>query len=292
MPKITDKKRISKKNGTSFKTKPLIFLSFALLLSMVVVLSQSQQSQNLRGRAQVTNCNVPAEELTLDTEEKVLFDKINAYRQEQGKTQLKLSPSLVRSAAWLSADMNTSKKLSHTDSLGRTMQARLVQCAYPGANAGGSENIASTGTSAESAFSAWKKSTQGHNENMLNDRWKVMAVSRSGNYWVFNAGSIDDSAAPTTPPVEIPSPACLGACATPSIALSPTISQPPVTGQPTSTLAPTAPETTQTPDEETIDTPPVVPDEGGRRSGGGIIGLFLEFIIRLLELLGSLFGRR
>lgn len=291
MPKTTDKKRTSKKTVTPFKNKPLIFLSLALFISMIVVLSQSQQIQNLRGRAQITNCNVPTEELTLDSEEKALFDKINTYRQEQGKAQLKLSPSLIRSSAWLSADMNTSKKLSHTDSLGRTMQARLVQCAYPGANAGGSENIASTGTSAESAFSAWKKSTQGHNENMLNDRWKVMAVSRSGNYWVFNAGSIDDSAAPTTPPVEIPSPACLGACATPSVAPSPTGSQIPVTGQPT-TIVPTAPETTQTPDEETIDTPPVVPDEGERRSGGGIIGLFLEFIIRLLELLGSLFGRR
>lgn len=294
MRKKVTKKSIEKKSLYLRHYILMFALVLVLLLATIVLIFQSQQIQDLRGRAQstLTNCTVPTEELTLDTEEKALFDKINTYRQENGKPVVKLSTFLVRAAAWQSADMNTSKNLSHTDSLGRSVQTRLSNCGYPGI--GGSENIASTGSTADKAFTAWKNSSAGHNENMLNDKWKVIGVSRSGNYWTFNAGTTDDTAFPSAvvPSTQVPSPACLGSCPSPSA----NPSSPAISVSPSQTPS-TPPEPSSNPSEEPEPTaiqesPAPNPDTNRGRNNGSIISLLLEFLLRILEFFASLFGRR
>lgn len=291
MRKKTSKKVVAKKIIYLRHYILMAALVIALLLATIILLFQSQQLQDLRGRTQSTlvNCNVSNEELTLDSEEQALFDKINTYRQENGKPQVKLSLSLVRATAWQSADMNTNKKLSHTDSLGRNVQTRLSNCGYPGI--GGSENISSTGSTADSAFTAWKNSTEGHNENMLNDKWKVIGVSRSGNYWTFNSGTTDDTSFPSpVPSTQVPSPACLGSCLSPSPVPSSAVISQPITQTPSEEPAPSN-EPSEEPPLTEPSASPTNPDERGERNNGGIISLLLEFLIRLLEFFASLFGR-
>lgn len=286
-------KKHSKKTIHAFHGTLILTLSLVLLFATGIVIYQTQQIQNLRGHAQTNvNCTVNTAEIALDTEEKKMLDLINAYRKANGKPELKVSPTLSRAALWLSTDMNTKKYLSHTDSLNRGLQTRLGNCGYPGYTSGSSENIAQTG-SADATFETWKNSAV-HNANMLNENWKVVGLARNGIYWTYDAGYVDDSASPTLDPsTGIPSPVCLGACLTPSLA--PATVTP--TTVPTATTVPMVSPTTgeiitptepvaETPTEEPTTTP--VPNGGGHGTNTGLLSLFLNFIIKLLEFFASL----
>lgn len=160
--------------------------------------------------------------------EQELLNLINAHRQQNGAGALNASPNLSRAAAWMSEDLNSSGVFSHTDSLGRSAFARVIQCGYSGNGAG--ENIASTG-SAASAFDLFLNSP-GHNTNMLNPAWTVVGVGQTGRMWVVDFGTVDDSnqpwdsGAPPTPPSPTP---------------SPTATRPPSGAQPTSTPSAVSP---------------------------------------------------
>lgn|GEM_PF-2662769 len=289
--KLPNKKH-NKKTAHTFHGTLILTLSAVLLFATGIVIYQTQQIQHIRGNAQTNvNCTVTTADLALDTEEKKMLDLINAYRKANGKPELKISPTLSRAALWLSTDMNTKKYLSHTDSLSRNLQTRLGNCGYPGYTSGSSENIAQTSPLADITFEAWKNSAI-HNANMLNENWKVVGLARSGNYWTYDAGYVDDSASPTTPPSgTVPSPACLGACLTPSVA--PATATP--TTIPTATTAPTITETvteapTPTGEETPTEEPTTEPTPSGNGTGTnkGLISLFLDFIIKLLEFFASL----
>ena len=57
--------------------------------------------------------------VTLDSEEAAFVTLINAYRVQNGLSQLLVSITLTESSKWLSQDMATKNYFDHTDSLGR-----------------------------------------------------------------------------------------------------------------------------------------------------------------------------
>lgn len=169
----------------------------------------------------LTNCSTGTSSLSGTEQE--LMNLINAHRQANGVGALKASPNLSRAAAWMSEDLNGSGVFSHTDSLGRSAFARVLQCGYSGNGAG--ENIAMTG-SAASAFNLFLTSP-GHNANMLNSAWSVIGVGQTGRMWVVDFGTVDDSsqpwdsgAPPPPPPPATTQPPSTGGGAPPTAAPS------------------------------------------------------------------------
>ena len=122
-----------------------------------------------------TNCTVS--DLSIDSEERAFLTLINDYRQARGAGALTMSANLNRSATWLANDMATKGYFSHTDSLGRGSNTRMLQCDV--LRGGTAENIAA-GTSwdtAKEAFDAWVNSS-GHERNMVNASYKQIGISR------------------------------------------------------------------------------------------------------------------
>jgi hypothetical protein len=138
---------------------------------------------------------------------------INAFRVQNGRAPLQVSPTLNTAAAWKSADSSNQPPLSHTDSLGRAPYTRAVDCGYPG---GAAENIAWGYPTGSAVVQAWIGS-QGHRNNLLGS-YAVMGIGRTGNSWTLNLGlTVDSGSFPvsggapppqgTTPPASTPVPA-------------------------------------------------------------------------------------
>lgn len=177
----------------------------------------------------VTNCSVSGD--SLDAHETAFLTLINDYRAQNGRSALKVSPTLNKASAWLAQDMGSKAYFSHTDSLGRSPSTRAQNCGYAG---GAGENIAA-GTAwdtAQEVFDAWRNSS-GHNANMLNTSYRVIGIARvqvAGSpynwYWVTDFGTYDDSGSPAPSPtatVRPPSPSpTASATATPTKTPSPT----------------------------------------------------------------------
>ncbi len=139
----------------------------------------------------LTNCTTSGQ--ALDASEQQLLTLINNFRAANGVGALKASPNLSRAAAWMSEDQSSKGTFSHTDSLGRSPFARVLQCGY--ATSGAGENLALT-SSAQGAFTLWQNSTAGHRQNMLQSSWKVVGLGHAGNIWTADFGSLDDSGQP------------------------------------------------------------------------------------------------
>ncbi len=311
MPVILRNRKSGKQTGP-LRVPFLLAFTGLLLVGTLFVIFQSQQQQELRGHAQtLKDCAVNDPDILMDSEEQKLFDMINDYRTQNGAGVLKVSPSLMRGATWLSNDMSKSKNLDHIDSLGRDPFERASDCGYPGG--GGGENIAYNDGSASRTFEQWRTSTSGHNEEMLRTSNVVAGIARSGIYWTFATGREDDSggeptekpaeptAAPTaeptigptitTPPNTVPSPACLGTSCVPTAAPSgdanpspthhPTVAVQPTTGTNPGVTNPvvTAPPANPTP-------PP--PSGGGNSLG--VVGVFLAFLGLILKFFLALLG--
>jgi hypothetical protein len=130
--------------------------------------------------------------MTQDAEEQAFLRAINNYRGQNGAGPLTLSPSLTRGSTWFAIDMANYSYFpgNHVDRLGRTFDARLIQCDVT--NGYLSENIAAWYVNGADVFEGWRNSA-GHNRNMLDPQFRSIGISRhynaasqAGWYWVTN----------------------------------------------------------------------------------------------------------
>ena len=137
----------------------------------------------------------------LDAEEQAFCTQINAYRVSNGVAPLRLSVSLAKAAEWMSTDMATKNRFSHTDSLGRSFSIRQAAFGY-GFSTWKGENIAAGYATGASTFAQWRASA-GHNRNMLNPNYTVIGIGRAYNpaakyryYWTTDFGGYADRTIP------------------------------------------------------------------------------------------------
>ena len=136
-----------------------------------------------------------------DGQECAFLRKINQYRDSNGAGRLKISKTLGAAAEHHSRDMAAKNYFSHDFRGGPTWEQNIRNHGYTGNWI--SENIA-VGTSmdtASEAFNVWKTSREGHNENMLDRKWKAIGIGRAfgdfgqgtGWYWTTTFGDTVDS---------------------------------------------------------------------------------------------------
>jgi uncharacterized protein YkwD len=137
----------------------------------------------------------------LDAEEKSFCTQINQYRAANGRAPLRVSVSLTNASKWMSNDMATKNRFSHTDSLGRTFGVRLTAFGY-GFPTWRGEIIAAGLASGASTFEQWRASP-GHNNAMLNANYTVMGIGRAYSatssykyYWTTDFGGYVDRTIP------------------------------------------------------------------------------------------------
>ena len=118
-----------------------------------------------------------ANEDDLDTEERAFLGLINNYRAANGLGPLAHSRALSKVANWMSIDMGTNNRFSHTDSLGRNPFQRMDALGY-NYNAWKGENIFAGRQSAQEAFDAWRNSPT-HDSNMRHPEYKVIGIARA-----------------------------------------------------------------------------------------------------------------
>lgn len=210
----------------------------------MVSLVQLQQQQQLNTRAASPtgplDCTVADSQLATSSAEQEMFEQINDYREEQGLSPLNWSPLLKKAATWMSNDMLNHATLSHIDSLGRTIDARIADCGYPTPASFG-ENIDSGTATASSVLATWKHAPP-HNAALLSNTFTEIGISLATGsaqqaFWTLNlAGpAVSPSATITlsTTPVASASPSTIPSMtATPSSSATPSLS-------PTKKLTPT-----------------------------------------------------
>ncbi len=154
-----------------------IWPAAALALALVLVLA-----------APATAAPAPA----LGAEQRALCHQINDYRAQHGLAPLRVAPSLMRAARWLSTDMARHDYFDHVDSRGRDFSRRLTAFGYRGATR--AEDIAAGTADAASTFEQWRGSPQ-HERNMLSARHRVIGIGRAygagtllGWYWTATFG--------------------------------------------------------------------------------------------------------
>ena len=196
----------------------------------------------------------PSQTAALDAEESAFLTLINEYRQSQGIGTLTVNGKLTDAAAWMATDMATNDYFSHTDSTGRNPFDRMDDFGYD-YNTWKGENLAAGVSDAATAFDLWKGS-EGHNKNMLNERYKVIGISRAndpsstfGWYWATEFGGQSDPPPPPAPTlVSVTPPPPTAAPVTTVPVTPPPVTQAPATPSstpiaPTPTPVPTSPST-------------------------------------------------
>lgn len=159
---------------------------FAFVVASMAVLSPARA---------LTNCNVSAADLAVDTEERQMLALINDYRAANRLRPLTHDPGLARAAAWFARDMATNNywASTHVDRLRRNIPTRLTECDV--VYRGWGENLAAGKESAEETFQQWVDSPT-HNAIMLDPNMTHAGIARAfdpnstyGWYWVLNVGS-------------------------------------------------------------------------------------------------------
>ena len=149
-------------------------------------------------RAATQNCDADSSVQPIEAQ---FVSLLNTYRAQNGSGPLTVSPTLQRSARWMANDLASHNGFSHTDSLGRAFQTRILQC---GASGFLGENVAGGGTTAAFLLQNWQSSS-GHNATMLNPNFKQIGIAFAqggpyGTTWVADFGSQQE--APTPLPKE------------------------------------------------------------------------------------------
>lgn len=278
MPKkAINKKSAAPKAKSSTKSPKRKFLPWLIVgllaLGTILLLTQVQQKQQTVSRA-AGDCTVSATDLAEKPMEQEFFKLINDYRTQNGAPALILSKELRKPAQWLTNDMVAKNYLEHTDSLGRDVEKRITECGITIQN-GEAENILNGDKTAQEAFDTWKNSP-GHNQNMLDAENKQIGIGITEDTWATVFLKDDPNAKAQTNAV--PSPNCLGPCATGTVrpAVSPSAS---VSAAPVST-APTAVVPSQvSPSPVTIPAPVSNNDPGPL----GFIVLFLKLILSIFQ---------
>lgn len=164
-----------------------------------------------------------------DDQPTVFLTLINSYRAQNGAGALQISPTLQAASTWMSNDMATNNYASHTDSLGRSVGARLAAFGYTYSPYG--ENIAGGYGDAQTVFNQWLNAcdpdtsgtcTYAHRVNMLNSSYKAIGIGRVYNasstygwYWTTDFGAVLDTGGTTPPSTPVPVPAISSFTASP-----------------------------------------------------------------------------
>ena len=119
----------------------------------------------------LVTCN-PA--VTLDSQETLFLDLLNAYRVQAGVAPLEASPALTKAALRHALDMAANSFTEHIGSDGSDPIQRALEEGYPIDNVG--ENLASGLDSAANVLAGWK-SSPAHNQNMLDPLWVAIGIS-------------------------------------------------------------------------------------------------------------------
>jgi uncharacterized protein YkwD len=147
-------------------------------------------------------CTVSARSLAVDSEERAALRALNAHRERHGLAPLRMSVGLNRAAAWMAEDLANRTLLSHTDSLGRGLGPRILDCGF--ADIGYyhlGENVLSGSTTGQSAVNVFTDSP-GHNANQLGEDWMAVGIARDWNpatqcyYWAMAFASELDQPLP------------------------------------------------------------------------------------------------
>ena len=180
-------------------------MKLAAFLTLAVLVFGGAMSFAPAPARAVQNCDVDA---SIDGQEQEFLRLINDYRRGRGLTELALSDTLSRAAAWKSEDMAAHDYFSHDDGpIGRSWSDRIRDCGYT-YNTWLGENLAAGHESAASTFEQWRNSP-GHNANMLNTNFTAIGIGRAysdgstyGWYWATDFGGVTD--VPSPPPASYP----------------------------------------------------------------------------------------
>lgn len=143
---------------------------------------------------------------TLGSTQAAFLSILNAARAQIGAPPLQVSPTLQAASQWMSNDLATKNYLSHTDSLGRSTDQRLIAFGYTYEPWG--ENLAAGYADASDTYNqlysacdpdASGNCTYAHRQNMLNPSFVAIGIglmfnanSNYGYYWAFDFGGYLD----------------------------------------------------------------------------------------------------
>ncbi len=176
------------------RTALALSLGAALLASALPAIRSGATPVHAEGA--IVNCDVPDSQLAVDPEEQALLDMLNAYRAQNGLSQLQFDPSLQRAAAWKAMDMANFRYTAHDDSF-RSWDQRFRDCGYSSPYAFMAENLAGGYATGAQTLTQWETSPV-HNANLLNGTMNFIGLVRYhspnpgdpyGWYWVLELGS-------------------------------------------------------------------------------------------------------
>jgi uncharacterized protein (TIGR03437 family) len=135
----------------------------------------------------------PARAQSLETSEVEAAQLINAERVRLGLNPLQISQKLTQVGDWMTSDMSSRGLVpsDHRDSLGRDAIQRLNALGYNYNTAKG-EILAKDYATAAAVVAAWVASPT-HYDAIKNPKYRVLGVSRLGNYWAVEFGGFVDT---------------------------------------------------------------------------------------------------
>jgi uncharacterized protein (TIGR03437 family) len=135
----------------------------------------------------------PARAQSLEASEVEAAQLINAERVRLGLNPLQISQKLSQVGDWMTADMSSRGLVppDHRDSLGRDAIQRLNALGY-NYNAAKGEILAKDYATAAAVIAAWIASPT-HYDAIKNPKYRVLGVSRLGNYWAVEFGGFVDT---------------------------------------------------------------------------------------------------
>ncbi len=152
----------------------------------------------------------------LNATEQALYDKVNAYRQQNGLSAIPISPALTQVARTHVADLGQNTPTGSCNLHSWSSQGSWGSCCYTGNDQAqcmwdkprelssyqgtGYENayMNSRGVTPDSALSAWQRSS-GHNQVILNQSiwanvsWNAIGIGIEGDYAVLWFGEETDT---------------------------------------------------------------------------------------------------
>ena len=186
------------------RSRAAMWLALALIAVMLASSGGLQSLLRPSAAGAAGGCALSRQSLALDGEESTLLRLLNDYRARNGLVALSLSPTLMASAAWKSADLGANAYFGHDDP-GRAWSQRFRDCGYS-ASPNIAENIAAGNADAASTFEQWRTSS-GHNANMLTPSMRAVGIARAyapGSpyrwYWTSNFGAVVDGNGATPAP--------------------------------------------------------------------------------------------
>ena len=173
------------RESSAFQSVIAALAAAAALSFIATPTASADATSDLLKACKITD-NEQVQELAIDLtlDEGALLDMINNFRTENGVAPLEFDRDVTRAAVIESHDNVLRGRPDHQDVLGRKVRERLQDCGVDAPS--GSENIYAgygleVSQSAANAFEYWKKSDQGHRENMLDPAWTKVGIALGYN---------------------------------------------------------------------------------------------------------------